>query len=215
QVPGSPGPVGAVIVPCPPGLPGGRTITLRTMESNNGMPGRWPGIPHSGWTDWKAKLAGATPHRPGPLCADSLLAGEIGGLARPFGGHQVVAYPARHDHIPRHDPQLTAFSRFAFNDIAGSDGEPRGKPRLRGHDNRSINPTRNANTTNADATDRNSTNATCIQTRNTFHGTIRNASNTFASTSITEFGSGCESKKSRIFGGCVAVSLPTKEHGRK
>jgi hypothetical protein len=67
------------------------------------------------------------------------VADQIGGLAHPLGGrHQVVAHPARHHHVPRDDSRLPAFSRFTFNNVVGPDREPRGKPRLRGHDHRSF-----------------------------------------------------------------------------
>jgi hypothetical protein len=166
------------------------------------MPGRWPGIRASG--QMRAELPGATPRVPGALRTTALLAGEIGGLTRPFGGrHEVVAHPARHDHIPRNDPQLTAFSRFTFNDISGPDREPRGKPRLRGHDNRSINPLRNTDTTNR---------------RNNHHIALNAITPKRHATLLERTRPGLVPRrkaKSSNFGRCPAGSRPSVEHGRK
>ena len=64
---------------------------------------------------------------------------QVGGFARPLRRlHEIVAYATRHDHIPGNDPQLAALSTFAFDDVVGPNREPRGKPRLRTHDERSV-----------------------------------------------------------------------------
>src|ERR1700730_4672090 len=116
------------------------------------MPGRWPGIRVFGWMRPGARETCRRSYQlesPGAaLNAGTPLAGAIGGIVRPLGRrHEVVASAVRHDHIPRYDPQLTAGSGFAFQDVAGPDREPRRKPRLQSHDIRSVRTLRTTNDT--------------------------------------------------------------------
>jgi hypothetical protein len=87
----------------------------------------------------RMKLPGAMLRGSGPRCAGVAFASNVGEFARPLRRrHEIVAYATRHDHIPGNDPQLTALSRFAFDDVVGPNREPRGKPRLHTHNERSV-----------------------------------------------------------------------------
>src|ERR1700730_2631026 len=81
----------------------------------------------------QTELPGVTPRSPDTLLTATPLAGEIGGIRRPFGRHQVVAYPARHDHIKRdtihNSPPLPGPS----STTCGCGPGTARKPRLHGH----------------------------------------------------------------------------------
>jgi hypothetical protein len=87
----------------------------------------------------RMKLPGVIFRGSGPRRTGAAFASKVGGFARPLRRrHEIVAYATRHDHIPGDDPQLTARSRFAFDDIEGPNREARGKPRLHTQDERSL-----------------------------------------------------------------------------
>jgi hypothetical protein len=96
-----------------------------------------PGEPMRSWR--RMKLPGAMLRGSGPRRAGVAFVSKVGKFARPpRPRHEIVAYATRHDHIPGNDPQLAVLSRFAFDDVVGPNREPRGKPRLRTHDERSV-----------------------------------------------------------------------------